>query len=283
MKFTEAQQRRILDIRAHASAVLQESENSAADLIASLVQRTLDDLAVYIERNPTLNVDAALQALATAIDHVTEGATDIMLALAEEAFDVALVSGAAALNEFGVMSPDVIEAAARSFEADFRNDLITEGHAAWYERLSTEALNPRGPMRDVIDGVSVAGESWSDAAKRLANADPAFSYLPTRNIDAYARAREIVRTESTRIDNAVSVGFSESAGIKTFQNIGVGDTRQSKICRDASNEDPKSIEEWGRSRFGAPPRHPNCRCILLGVYTGFAPDESTLQDAGVIA
>jgi hypothetical protein len=181
------------------------------------------------------------------------------------------------------MSPDVIQAAAQSFEAEFRRDLITDGHAAWYKRLSTEALNPRGPMREVIDSVGVAGESWSTAAKRLANADPEFSYLPERNIDAYARAREIVRTETTRIDNAVSVGFAESGGLTKFVNVGVGDERQAKECFEASTSEPMTIEQWNSSKLHAPPRHPNCRCILLGVYTGFAPDESTLQDAGVIA
>lgn len=306
MKFTQAQTLRIIEIRTQANAVLQDLEDRAGQLIAAIVQRALDDLATFIERNPSLSVDAALGALSQVIDHVATTGSAIMARVLEEAFDASLVAATEAARVFGVLTPGVIEATAQAFEAGFRRDLISAGYSNWYSRLTGEALSPNGPLRSAIESVSVGGESWSVAAKRLASEDPLFQGLPLREIDPLARAREIVRTETTRIDNAVSVGFAEKAGMDKFTNVGVGDTRQSDECWLASDASPMTIEEWNTKRLPGKvryqpwrkvvkehfveaqvvhtaPRHPSCRCILLGVHTGFNPSAETLAEAGAIS
>lgn len=84
------------------------------------------------------------------------------------------------------------------------------------------------------------------------------------NPEAFGRA--VTRTAFNEISNAASVRLGAEAGLDHYINIGVADDRQSDICYAASQRGPRTLQEWSRSKEGAPPRHVlNCRCTLQAV------------------
>jgi hypothetical protein len=131
-----------------------------------------------------------------------------------------------------------------------------------------------------------AGGSLRDAVNRMLELDPKLSRLPLvdQPIAIRARAARVVRTETGRVDNAVSVGFAEAAGVDEFVNLGVRDTRQSEECRIASGAPKMTIEKWRRFYsdglyIGPAPRHPNCRCRMAGVPGKYEPSAELWNQA----
>lgn len=74
------------------------------------------------------------------------------------------------------------------------------------------------------------------------------------------RAMAIVRTESTKIRNAASIGAATEAGYDRFVNV--NEQPVSEVCKTANTLGPLTLEEWSTRGGGIPPRHPNCDSTL---------------------
>lgn len=282
--------RRVFQIRREAQALLQRMETETAAQVAALIQGVLDRLMVEIETAP--NVDALLRAVSQLLDYGARGGADLMAALATNTFDVSLVTALTTHGEMFGQSQRTLANLARTFDATYRRDLITAGHANWYRRLADSPLKPASALRDALIDVRVNGGSLRTAVRQMIAADPALDRLPLSQqaISTLARARAVIRTETTRLDNAVSVGFAEAAGVELFANLGVGDDRQSDVCHIACASKPRTIEGWRHFYFrgvyiGPPPRHvANCRDSLQGVPSrGYDPSDALLIQAGVLS
>lgn len=105
------------------------------------------------------------------------------------------------------------------------------------------------------------------------------------------RWRALVLSEYGRVDNDTSIAFAQAHGVTRFENDGVIDERQAPECWYATvEEEPLTIAEWKKLMRGdleepidIAPRHPNCRCWMIGV-----PDKSSkisqkqIEEAGVL-
>lgn len=96
--------------------------------------------------------------------------------------------------------------------------------------------------------------------------------------DVWARA--FVRTTQHQLYADFSIAASLEAGITHFANMGVPDERQSRECWEASQEPPKTLEEWdgwraSNGKGGRPgERHVfNCRCRPAGIPARFVNDD----------
>ena len=285
----KALMRRIIAIRKQAGSIIDSMESVASAELVSL----LDGVTQTMERLLTAGTidEETVAVLARLVDGAQERGADIIADLAGGIFDVSLESTVRIADQFSTLSPRRLASMTQTFSDGFRVDLLVDGHARWYEELGRTALAPHRGLRNGLFAAQAEGRPLDQAVAAMLKADPGISSLPqnwaSENLSYEARARMVIRTESTRVDNIVSVGFAESAGITKFANVGVGDERQSEVCRIASEADPMTIEQWTRYRqnglyIGTAPRHPNCRCQLMGVFTGFEPSESLLREAGVI-
>ena len=276
MALTAQQAQRVLDIQTRASAATQALEDAAAIELARTIEFELSEIERLVAEGVIRNVDQALAAFELAVDAISARGADLMTALQSDMLDLSLGATADSVRQFGVVSARSLAVASRSVAADFYDYLISEGHANWYAQLS-DAL--REPVRQAVLDMTVRPLTAGEAAQRLADATDM----------SISRARGIVRTESTRADTAISVSFADAAGMNRFINIGVGDTRQSGICRFASMQDAMTIEKWNALRFegervGPPPRHVRrCRCKFMPVPEPFQPSDALLEEAGVIA
>lgn len=98
--------------------------------------------------------------------------------------------------------------------------------------------------------------------------------------DPEAWAKSFVRTTQMQLYTDMSVALSREAGIEKFVNVGVSDERQSLECYEASQEPPKTMEEWdewraSNGRGGRPGyRHVrNCRCVAGPVPPGLEDED----------
>jgi hypothetical protein len=271
-----------MELRARASAALQAIEDATAERIADVIDHVISALAAYLEANPEADPVNLAEVLSALIEQGAQAGADFMVPMAETVIDVSSTTQARISSMFGVTTANEAVMSAAVWSDQYRLDLLREGHQLWYERIKNDALHPKGALRDAMEAANVWGESLNDAATRLVRADPGFTRLPPLSMDPMARARMIVRTESTRFDNAVSVSMAEQSGLTKFLNIGVGDKRQSDICQKASLAGPRTVEEWKQAE-GMAPRHPNCRCSMIGVDDGFSPSKEQKQKSGVVA
>jgi hypothetical protein len=88
--------------------------------------------------------------------------------------------------------------------------------------------------------------------------------------DSRTFARAFVRTRYTELSKRFSENLGEEAGLDYYVNIGTSDDRQAQECYEASNEAPKTLENWeqwsaSNGKGGTPPRHINCRCSLAPI------------------
>lgn len=273
---------RILELRRRASVALQGVEDAASDAVSALIQTVINAMIAYLEANPSDTVDDLMEILSAVINDGALRAADAMVAMGADVIDVSAAAQAASSELMGITTANEINAAVDIWTNQNRVALLQEGHQLWYQKLKQDALHPGGVLRSSLEAANVWGESMNDAADRLIEADPDFSSFPPLDMDPIARARMIVRTESTRFDNAVSVSLAESVGITDFVNVGVGDERQSDICQGATEQGPMSLDEWKSSPWGVAPRHPNCRCAMVGVGAEFDASDTQKRNAGVM-
>lgn len=294
----------ILELRRRASEALQGIEDAAAELVSEVVDQVIGTLAAYLETNPEAPAAELMDVLAALIQDGAQRGADLMVNMGSQVIDVALKTQMEVFTRLGVTTANELVTSVTLWSDAYKFDLLREGHQEWYGRLKNEVLHPGGSLRESLEAANVWGDSMTEAAKRLIAADPELSNFPPRDMDPLTRAKQIIRTESTRFDTAVSVSLSESIGIDRFISVGVGDTRQSDECWLASQAEPMTLEAWATysasavretpwrkkvktklvsaENIGASPRHPNCRCALVGVGDEYNASESTLQEAGVI-
>jgi hypothetical protein len=278
---------RIFEIRTRANAALQLAEARAVADMGRFIDDALRLLGEAIDSGQVTGADSVLAALELVVDQIAAHGADVTRALAGDVFDTSLSSQFEVLNEFAELSPRQLASAANTFRADFRDDLLTRGHRDWYERMSGTLNAPDSALRRALIESEAFGEDVTSVAKRLVRSGGVDELPDDINLDAMRRAKRFIRTESTRVDTATSVGFAESVGVARFLNVGVGDERQSDICAFASEQRAMTLDEWNRLRFrgqtvGAPPRHPHCRCGFMGVFEGFKPGAQLLEEAGVV-
>lgn len=279
---------RVVALHKDADLLIAQYEDAATQEIARLALNILDQMQAAVAS--TDDIDALLNAIHTMLVGAENQAADVMVGMASGVWDVSLGTTVESLSTFGLVSPRVLASLAQTFNASYRAELLTAGHAEWYDKLSETALRPASALRESLIEVKARGGSVGDAVRVMLEQDPQLAELPLidQPIALTARASRVVRTESTRVDNAVSVGFGEAAGAKTYANLGVGDTRQSKQCAIATKAKPLTIAEW-RTFYseglyiGTAPRHVNCRCRLIGVPSAYEPSDQLLIEAGVLS
>lgn len=84
------------------------------------------------------------------------------------------------------------------------------------------------------------------------------------------RAYSIVRTEATAARNAGIELWAKEAGFDRY--INANDAPVAKVCKAATAQPPMTLEEWGSSPWGRPPRHPQCDSDLIPVPDDLTPD-----------
>jgi hypothetical protein len=83
------------------------------------------------------------------------------------------------------------------------------------------------------------------------------------------RANAIARVESAKVMEAVHEALASAAlgDEAVYMNDNPLDDRTTDICREASEQDPMTLEEWSASPWGRPPRLDPfhlCRSVLIG-------------------
>lgn len=271
-----------IQLRLQAQTLAAILEDDAGRRVAALVERSINAMLrdAVNARDPI----ELLAQLRNTLDVASTGSANIMANLAADTFDISLDVNWKSTEVFGVMSQRAAIQAALQFENTMRADLISAAWSDWYTRIQSSALETGSGLRAAVEHVAVNGGSLNEAVKQFIQDDPILQGLPKirQNIGIEARARRVVRTESARIDNAVSIGFSESAGISQFVNVGVGDSRQSEICREATVQPAMTLDEWRVSQWGLAPRHPNCRCQMMGVPGEYKFTDAELDEYGAI-
>lgn len=272
----------ILLLRRRANESLQAIENATAESVADVVNLVITRLVAYLEASPDADAEEMVTVLSDLIEDGAARGADFMVAMGDQILDTSTTAQAQVASRLGVTTANEAITSAAIWSDEHRIELLSDAHRRWYGRLKNEALHPGGALREALEGANVWGDSMREAAQKLIKADPDLSSFPPLAMDVEARARMIIRTESTRFDTAVSVGIAEDSGLTHFVNAGIGDTRQSDVCERASKMRPMTIEEWAASDVGPPPRHPNCRCVLIGVPTGYRATQAEKERAGVL-
>ena len=104
---------------------------------------------------------------------------------------------------------------------------------------------------------------------------------------ARTRADAIARVESAKILNATHEDVTKQAlgDEAVYRNSNPRDSRTTDICAQASRQEPMTLLEWSRSRFGRPPRlrpFHLCRSVLIGGMEEWFEDDGNpepVQDA----
>jgi hypothetical protein len=104
---------------------------------------------------------------------------------------------------------------------------------------------------------------------------------------ARTRANAIARIESAKILNATHEDVTKEAlgDEAVYRNSNPRDSRTTDICRQASRQEPMTLLEWSRTRFGRPPRlrpFHLCRSVLIGGMKEWFEDDGNpepVQDA----
>jgi len=139
-------------------------------------------------------------------------------------------------------------------------ELLNEGYRNWW----TQVLQRNEAYQSMLQGELTRGMALGLDHRTIANAlIDRGRVIGVEMGNPEVWARRLVRTETTRLQNDISVSFSEEMGLTLFWNLGIADERQSDICAEASEQEPMTMDEWAASEWGLPPRHPNCRCDLL--------------------
>lgn len=292
--------------RAAASAA-DAVESTMTRRVAAIVERATELMLQELQSTPERVTDAALRSLARIMGEALDSGTELMVEAAAAAFDLGTGLAISTVSKFGVVSSQKLTAIANALDETFRPELLSAGRARWYGRLRDEVMQPQSALMNALIEARVRGRSLNEAAAILLENDPDLSSLPSvsRRISVEARARAIVRSESNQILNTAGVLFNEQAGIRRFANMGIGDDRQADTCWVAALAKPMRLNEWAtyedggltrpvpwqkrvKERFiprqfiGPAGRHPNCRCHMVGVFTGFQPSRELMERAGLI-
>lgn len=143
--------------------------------------------------------------------------------------------------------------------------------ARWGELWNDRMANAVGSVQEkFVEGIA-RGQSWLDISQAITSDVGGLDIIGEMAADDWARG--FTRAKMTEMAVAAGTRSAIEAGITRFINIGVPDDRQSEECEHASAQEPMTLEEWGASSEGPPPRHVfNCRCDLGGV-PEFAEEE----------
>lgn len=306
-----AEQHRIwaLIVKLHRAAAqaADSIEGGITGRLAGVVERATELMLQELQSTPERVTDAALRSLARIFGEALDVGTDLMVEAASAAFDLGSGLAVSTVSRFGVVSAQKLTAIANALDEGFRPDLLSAGRAKWYARIRDEVMQPHSALMNALIEARVRGRSINESAAILLEADPDLSSLPkiTRKISVEARARMIIRSESNQILNTAGVLFNEQAGIRKFANMGIGDDRQADTCWVAALAKPMRLDQWAtyedgglvrpvpwqkrvKERFipkqfiGPAGRHPNCRCHMVGVFTGFQPSRELMERAGLI-
>jgi len=165
-----------------------------------------------------------------------------------------------------------------------KDKTILRTGVAKYERLWRADWNDHwtGVMQEVqskLTRAQLTGQSVNSVARELTDE------LGSLNINGHIPpdkwARSFVRTNNQQFYSDLSVALGKEAGIEKFASVGVSDSRQSLECREAQQQPPMTMEDWGKwkasnGKGGRPgERHVmNCRCVP-------APVPDALEDEWV--
>ena len=150
----------------------------------------------------------------------------------------------------------------------------------------------REMLDSVAEGIPVQGRGDSLANRLFASgrlkAIPVYA-KDGRTImrSARTRADAIARVESAKILNATHEDVTKQAlgDEAVYRNSNPRDSRTTDICSQASRQEPMTLLEWSRSRFGRPPRlrpFHLCRSVLIGGMPEWFEDDGNpepVQDA----
>ena len=150
----------------------------------------------------------------------------------------------------------------------------------------------REMLDSVAEGIPVQGRGDSLANRLFASGR--LKAIPVYTKDgrtimrsARTRADAIARVESAKILNATHEDVTKQAlgDEAVYRNSNPRDSRTTDICSQASRQEPMTLLEWSRSRFGRPPRlrpFHLCRSVLIGGMPEWFDDDGNpepVQDA----
>ena len=150
----------------------------------------------------------------------------------------------------------------------------------------------REMLDSVAEGIPVQGPGDSLANRLFASGR--LKAIPVYTKDgrtimrsARTRADAIARVESAKILNATHEDVTKQAlgDEAVYRNSNPRDSRTTDICSQASRQEPMTLLEWSRSRFGRPPRlrpFHLCRSVLIGGMPEWFEDDGNpepVQDA----
>ena len=150
----------------------------------------------------------------------------------------------------------------------------------------------REMLDSVAEGIPVQGPGDSLANRLFASGR--LKAIPVYTKDgrtimrsARTRADAIARVESAKILNATHEDVTKQAlgDEAVYRNSNPRDSRTTDICLQASRQEPMTLLEWSRTRFGRPPRlrpFHLCRSVLIGGMKEWFEDDGNpepVQDA----
>jgi SPP1 gp7 family putative phage head morphogenesis protein len=144
-------------------------------------------------------------------------------------------------------------------------ELIPNPNAIWQITEST-----RDMLRtDIADSIA---EGWTNAE------------LASKLSDSYAfsadRAMVIARTETIRASNQGTLaGFKASGVVLKKEWTTAEDDRVSEDCELNGDQGPIDVDADFQSGDDAPPAHPNCRCVLVGLTSLDIEEPATEEQA----
>jgi hypothetical protein len=220
--------------------------------------------------------DDQLQAFQKAIrQSIAQGDVGFVQTMDAHVPDVWTVALNRTVDVVGIMHAgertiDSVISVAAKFEKDIAEkrilDMGKNFTSLWRGQWSDEWTKTARVVQSRFTAATITGQSWESVAAGLV--DDLGNLKVAGRMSPEAFAEMFVRTKFTELDNAAGIAIANEIGLDEFINAGIPDDRQAEECYDASQEEPHSQEWWDDSPDGPPPRHPNCRCMLLAVTPG---------------
>ena len=264
------------------------------------VQALLDQYSRAIIRAVGVGTDRTGIAVTTQLQEITDSLDEqlrVLLGDGARAYEAAFQSMGEVMSksmprayvEFGRTTADRVVAAWNSLEFQEQQlpGVFQVGRNHWLNELQETGGSLRNAMQEELVKAQLDGVGQHELANRIA-ANPLFQFenLPNaenarklytaggrlgENEALRHRANVIARDSISNAANRLHEQWTQAAGFELYINYNPLDDRTTEGCREASEQEPMTLEDWDNWRAesdgqgGRPPRWFLCRSQLMAV------------------
>jgi hypothetical protein len=157
--------------------------------------------------------------------------------------------------------------AGNGLRAQMKRHLIRAQLEGWDQRTLAENLirTPEFSFKN-LPKVSTRGQNVLTMGGKLSPSDV-----------LVRRANMIARTELAAVEERMHENWAQEAGFTRAINVNSDPVAQ--VCKDANAAGAMTFDEWARSPYGKPPRHPRCDSLLMAVGDEYAAEADRMAKA----